>query len=204
MNIDAHVSPGNLESFMRVLRKAENAGYKTPKKAVMWGAIQFATSARSRTPVGQDRRPVVSNPKFRHLMRKEQYKAERIKGRDMSAYYQYSASKLRQNKEPRELLANKPDGIGKIGNRGIARDSWALMLSWLGRRAAIKSAGSAQKARRHIQVGKQLSGANPSVRLTNFLSYIEKIAPGIVDISIDAAAKRMEYLIDKNLKKATA
>lgn len=74
MRLDAYVSPGNMEAFARVLRKAEDAGYKAPKKAVMWGAIHFAMACRSRTPVGQEHRGAMVNPNFRHLLKKGQYK----------------------------------------------------------------------------------------------------------------------------------
>lgn len=124
--------------------------------------------------------------------------------KDMSPYYRYVAFRHKQSGKILPIYANTVDKISRIGNRGLARDSWAIMLSWLGRSAAAKNATTSKEARKHIEVQKQLAGTNPHVRLTNFLTYIEKIAPGIVDMSLDAAAKRMEYLIDKRIAKAVA
>lgn len=116
-----------------VLNVSMDIGGRTGAEACKHALILMAQSARAIARKAPARRPVIDNPRFTHLLRKPQYKVMRMAGRDMSHYYNYAATKLRQPPKPnREIFANVRSRIAKIGNRGLAKRSWMWGLSKIG------------------------------------------------------------------------
>lgn len=89
-------------------------------------AVHFmAQSAAKLTRLGAKLRPVNSNHKFAHLLRKEQYKTARQAGKDMSRYFKMSAAYLQQDNKPALIrYGNQEMKLAKIGNVGLGKRAW--------------------------------------------------------------------------------
>ena len=106
---------------------------RTGEEACRHAIILMAQSARAMARTAPARRPVEANPRFKHLLSKEQYKALRNSKVPKHPYFKLHAWKLTQGSPgQRELFANDRNAIAKIGNRGLAKRSWMWGLSAFG------------------------------------------------------------------------
>jgi len=104
---------------------------RTGEEGCKHAIILMADSARVMTPIAQERRKVERNPRFAHLLRKKQYKTVLSKDKSLQyRYFKYRAWRLTQGSPgQKEIFANRPSQIGKIGHRGLAQRSWTWGLS---------------------------------------------------------------------------
>ena len=172
---------------------------RTGEEACKHAIILMAQSARAAAKESARRRPVGQNATFRHLLRKEQYRVQRQKGADMSAYYKWAALKLRQPPNDHRLIfANQPREVAIIGNRGLLKRSWMWGLSRLGGKEPS---------------GKQIPGVNRIWTIMgdrvsgyikeNRLSYVIKGMPGEweADVERKAGNKIMAQARNKIMKQ---
>jgi hypothetical protein len=126
-----------------------------------------------------------------HLLRKDQYKVQRMKGKDMSRYFRFHALKLRQTSlglpPTSRLLANKEPRIAKIGRRGLAKRSWM----WSLREGKPLPGGvtSLTPIVQDLPPGKGLS-------LKNALSYITKLLPSDWKATVEQKASSQIMAIE--------
>jgi hypothetical protein len=138
-------------------------------------------STEALTPIAPARRLVEPNPRFAHLLRKKQYKAQMIKNPSLRyRYFKFRSWKLTQeSRGMRELFSNyltrppaKQRDIGKIGNRGLARRSWMWGLGAFGvstARAGIPGVAT---------LAGVVEGRMAGYVKENRLAYVEGILPG--------------------------
>jgi hypothetical protein len=124
---------------------------------------------------------VGANPKFAHLLRKGQYKVQRMKGKDMSRYFKLTADYLQQHgNPPLARYGNQKERLAKIGNVKLAKSSWGWGIRNLG--------AAAGKTNREIPnvtetaaltSGRGLFGIPNGFghEMTNALSYLAEILP---------------------------
>lgn len=147
----------------------------------------MAQSASKLTRVAPARRQVIENPKFEHVLRKDQYKKARSSGKDMAKYFRYSATRP----NGKVLLANKKADISKIGRRGLAKKSWGWRFRAGNRGYPLSSApagvlvdsGDFSKvyklnSRSAAEGGRADQGMTVGFELVNNLKYINEAMPG--------------------------
>jgi hypothetical protein len=152
--------------------------------------IYFMTqSAQTLTKLGQRKRPVHSNPDFKHLMRKEQYKKWRMAGHDLRYYFKNTAWYLQQDSHPMAKLGglqrwgNHPEKLAKIGNVGLAKRSW---MWGFGKGRPIPGVTELWTVSGRVNTrGENMSGGDTDTRnittngyiLTNRLDYVMDALP---------------------------
>lgn len=165
---------GDMRRFLQqALHVSMEVCSRTGEEACRHALILMTQSARALTRIAPKRRPVLENGRFKHLLRKGQYKAWAMAGHDMSYYYRYHAFALDQTAAGmHEIFANDKDRIARIGRRGLAKRSWMWGLSRLGlsgESRAIPGASAVYTYRK----GQSIVGYAKEDRL----SYIEKAMP---------------------------
>lgn len=181
-----------------MVRGAREFG-RTSDEATKHALIAMARSARPLTKMGAKKRPVIDNPGFVHLMRKGQYKAARMAGKNMRRYYKYAAFYFRQDGPPRLRYANDKESMRDIKRVGVARRSWGLGLKKLGAGGGdssdvpnvvntftVRTAGNV--ARGSLVVGREMDNA---------LSYIMRVmAPGWENTVVQKAINWMRHNLE--------
>lgn len=158
------------------------AMFKKDLEGACRSTIYFmAQSASKMVPKGMKERPVFPNFRFRHLLTAEGYKAARITGRDMSAYFKFRAIKLRQSPRlPIERYGNSERSLAKIARAGTGARAWMWTLGGTQAKVDKDILSYAELFPVHGSAGPYLSNKPNLVTgfiLRNKLSYMMKIMP---------------------------
>lgn len=179
---------------------------KGMRESIQWGGSLLARSLVARTTVSKKRREVVNLP-IQRLTRSgeadRRYACFGVKkwiagaqvvkplgGHGKGGYTRYKS-----------ISEAKKDRRVRIGRRGLAKKSWAIMAN----RMATGGTEAIMGVKDASSVNWSGGYVNPSVRMTNRLRYMEKALEGgysAVQSALDAAANKMEHEIGRKAAEA--
>lgn len=171
----------------RALTQSISIENRSAVETVKYLMIRIMMAGRSRTPKGKKFREIIENPAWGKGSRLKRYAI--IKRLQPSGYkYIYTDTKAK-SKNPQAI----------IKRQGLAKSAWGWGLKLLG-----ENANTGNQNGKHTKVQKILTALNPAIILNIALTYIDKIAPGIVATSINSAVnyvlKRQEQKLEKQLR----
>lgn len=185
---DFDISIEGMGAFTNALDKSAKITKRTPRKAIVWGWIAFARSARAaaRRKFKRHRRDVIPNPAYPQNSRAKFLIVRHLSGGGI-----------------RHIPTNKKsDPRRKIANFGLFADSFGWMLKAFGRKSKKQSKLS---ARRFTSTRKRLTGSNPHADFYSSLTYGFKHAPGLLSEAFGKAGnwmlKQTERYLDRQLRK---
>lgn len=220
MSFSAHITPASSASMDRAMRGQILVLGREPHKAVDKAYRSFAASAGLRSPGGKmgggrpkANRDVIPNPKYMEIMEeRKKYRSSRtMPGKDpekdpvIRGAAKWLIRVRHQTKPDTFIPTNKHKGIGdkrrKIATRYLMRKSWRAAVA-VGLGGASTGSLPGRVSRHSIMQGKRRlhKGAkDPYVQLTHRLEYQMKIRPDIADQAMQAAARSMQYQVDKKI-----
>jgi hypothetical protein len=179
LDMSVQVDPASMREFQNAISDIEKFTRRDIGQSVEYAAVMVAKSLRARTPMGRKKRDVFPNPH-------RTGKGKSAKGAKYVIQY------LNQGGAPTFLPVNSKTSPRRvIKQRGLAKSSWGWILLNLGSPQGRDTAVAGGLARKYIEVTKRTADLNPSVRIQNKLSYLDKIIPGIVGEALRAATSAM-------------
>jgi len=209
-------------------RDAARAG-GTLRNSLAWGGRKVAESLGAQTPKGrQTLRKVIENPdpRWKTDTRRAQFGVMKLRQDKPPAFLpiyrtgehgkirfksKTTGEMLVRDRETGEVrrqsfeLGKGPDQIPgimqspkrKIGRRGFAKKSWRFLTMRMNRGGPIIVEGIPNMG----EVVWTGGTADPTIRITNRVSYIEKILTGSIGSAMAAAAAGMMHQIENNIRK---
>jgi hypothetical protein len=197
-------------------------GGRTEAEAVTYAALQVAQSGRRQAKVSKKNRKIIKNFLWHMLPGGVKRTLRAIQAGKPVSERRRMAAAPHQGKTPylierftqkkRELLPawGKKDPRKVIQNRGLAKQTWNIMVGKLGQSAPGGRAHSAAKrtARGKARVIKRMRLGSAEVQLQNWVMYMQKAYPGIVQKAMGrgmrALENRVKAIVAKRMRRLHA
>jgi len=185
---------GDVAALQHQMRRAEKLLGKSSGQSVRFGAWAAAKSLGASTKVSDKYRPYEEKETTRTGVKKFEVVSHATGKKSTFDWYARGVQQLKR-------------GPARIANRGLAKGSWMWSIRALGSaQGSTKDVSpmAKKRSRDKVSVYKDLSGSNPSVRITNRLGYItDALRGGPQDVStaMGRAARQMAKIINADVAK---
>jgi len=221
VEFDVKVDESDIADLNRAIDLMVRDTRRMGKDAVHRASYQFLRSAKANTPKATRKLRTLqtANDAGTETWKKKGDKLVMVKASKPSKFYIVR----RQGKKPIQILMPNPDLVkGRAKKREArevfnelkkkyrekphmraAQNSWNMAFRQLGKSVAytmkIRNARVLAASR-----ARKLGGTfNPSIRITNDLSYLPKIAPQLEAVALRSAGKSLLKLVEQGIEKRT-
>ena len=196
LDVTATVDRQDVARFTSAIQRLQTDLGKDAENAVQHAAIRFAMSGRARSKPSKKNRELFPNPNRT--------------GRGKKAVgARYLIQYLRQPPNPPRLVPTdvRSDKRRVIETRGLAKASWGWMLSRMGRSVSAgvtQGRKTGRLASKFADVVNHSGRRDPSIRLTDRLTYLKRAFPGIEPRAFQSAANQLNAIMDKAVARRVA
>jgi len=198
-------------------------GGRSEEQAVTYAALKIAQSGRRIAKISRKNRQIVKNPEWQAAGRAVTGSLRaKQRGDTLSASRQAKIAG-KEHLRPwiierftqRGAIANMPTWTRKddrrvIQNRGLAKQSWNILVGRLGQSAPGSSASGKTKqlARQHVQLSVRHGSDGAAVHMRNNIEYMTRAFPGIAQKAfakgVKALENRVKAIVERRVKKMNA
>lgn len=219
IDLTATVDPADVAKLDRAIGLMISNTRRMGVDAVHRASYQFVVSAKANTPQARKKLRTLHTANDAGVQKWEVKRGNKVltKASRPSRYYIVQ----RQGKRPIKILMPNPDFVQGRKRKQEAREvfnelkkkykykphmraaknSWNKAFSDLGKSVANTMEMRSKRVAAASRARKLGGNFTPSVRITNELSYLTKIAPNLENIAMAKAGKRLLEIVERQIEK---